>query len=83
MKFPIKLIEDLVAITYVPQESKIKMPDWAKILKGQVIAKGPKVSDEVQIGDTVTFGAAKGIEASCHGFSARILREDNLDAVLL
>lgn len=61
---------------------KIIMPDWSRSLRGRIVAKGPDVKD-VEIGDRVTFVATSGMESVFDGVAVRIMREDDLDMVVL
>ena len=66
------------------------MPDWKRELKGRVVATGPgrplyhggHAPMQTEVGDRVTFGAAKGMEAVRNGRQLRILRDSDIDAVL-
>jgi hypothetical protein len=81
MKFPIELLDELVAVEYVEDKSPIRLPDWKRSLEGRILAIGPSVK-EVAVRDKVTFGAAKGMEAVFSGIPIRLLKEQDLDMVL-
>lgn len=85
MKFPIALLDNLVAIRPgdpFELKSRIRLPDWQRVLRGTVIATGPKVT-AIAADDVVVFGAAKGVESVFDGKPLRIMREDDVDGVLL
>ena len=81
MRFPVDLFRDFVAVRYLEPEGKLRLPDWQRTLRGPVIGVGPKVTS-VAVGDVVLFGAAKGMESVVDNVPVRIMREDDLDAVL-
>ena len=84
MKFPLKLLDDLVAVQvldYAEVGHKIKLPDWRKTLQGTVIDKGAGCK-ELKKGARVIFGAAVGMEASVEGKTIRIMRLENIDATI-
>lgn len=80
--FPIKLIGNLVVVRpEKPKRSTVILPDWSRGLKGEVASIGPECT-ELKGGETVTFGAVKGMEAVFCGAAVRILRETDIDMVL-
>jgi co-chaperonin GroES (HSP10) len=64
----------------VRQKGKVFIPDWARCLRGKVIAKGPDAT-EVEIGDSVSFVATAGMESVFQGAAVRVMREDDIDGV--
>lgn len=80
MSFPIKLIGELVAVRLDPVEGPIRLPDWKRVLTGEIIATGPGCTT-VQPMLRASFGAAVGMDAQFAGSSIRILKESDLDFV--
>ncbi len=78
--FPIKLIGDLIAVRPNSPESGVLLPDWKRALNGKVLAVGPEVR-EAKCGDTVSFGAAVGMDSVFNSTTIRILKEQDLDFV--
>lgn len=83
MKFPIKLLDDLVAV--VPEDindrGPILLPDWQRTYHGKVLAIGTN-TPEIKIGDNVVFGAAKGMDGVFDGKNVRIMRFDDIELVI-
>lgn len=80
-----QLARDLVAVLPDSQKrikNRIVVPDWQKTLKGEVLGVGPKVRDDVRVGDRISFGAAKGMESVYNGAAIRIMRYDDVDMVI-
>jgi co-chaperonin GroES (HSP10) len=78
------LIGDLVAILpdSEAKRGKILLPDWQRSLQGEVLAVGPDAT-ELKVRDRVTFGAAKGMESVFDGATIRVMRQDDVDMVLV
>jgi co-chaperonin GroES (HSP10) len=84
VRFPIRLLDDLVAIQvldYAEVGQTIKLPDWRKTLQGKVIEKGSSCK-ELKKGARVIFGAAVGMEASVGGKNIRIMRLEDIDGTV-
>jgi chaperonin GroES len=91
INFTQQLLDDLVAVACLDKaEGVIKLPDWQRILKGEVVAVGPgrmlplgeRAPMECRIGDTVSFSAAAGMDSSYGvGKSIRLMRDTDVDAV--
>ena len=93
VEFKERPVGDLIAVelTVAPREQRILLPDWQRILEGTVVAIGPGaplVNGSLapmacQVGDRVIFGAATGMESSYRGAPIRIMRDTDVDAVIL
>lgn len=80
MNFPINLIGELIAVATEDPSGTIRLPDWKRSLQGTVIARGSDVRD-VSEGQTVSFGAAVGMDSVFAGQAVRILKESDLDFI--
>jgi co-chaperonin GroES (HSP10) len=81
-EFPIKLLGDLIAVRPdKPDVQKIITPDWTRSLKGRVVSAGDGCHD-LKGGETVVFGAVVGMETMVNNIPMRMMREENVDAVL-
>lgn len=79
MTFPMQLLGDLIAVRYEPPAVElIQLPDWKRALIGFVIAVGPDAT-ETKVGDQISFGAAKGMEAVFDGRAVRMMRDTDVD----
>src|SRR5208282_3135096 len=65
------LLDDLIAVALLDKaEGVIKLPDWQRTLRGEVIAVGPgrmlplgeRAPMETKVGDRVTFSATAGMD---------------------
>ena len=91
LEFRQKLMNDLVAVALLDKaEGVIKLPDWQKILRGEVIAVGPgrmlplgeRAPMETKVGDRVTFSATAGMDSQYGvGKAIRIMRDSDIDCV--
>lgn len=89
--FSQRLLDDLIAVALLDKaEGMIKLPDWQRILKGEVVAVGPgrmlplgeRASMECRIGDTVSFSATAGMDSSYGvGKNIRLMRDTDVDAI--
>jgi len=93
IKFSQLLLDDLVAEHLRDKsEGVIKLPDWQRILRGEVVAVGPgrmlplgeRAPMEVKVGDIVSFAATAGMDADFGvGKKVRLMRDTDVDAVIL
>jgi chaperonin GroES len=72
-------------------EGVIKLPDWQRTLRGEVIAVGPgrmlplgeRAPMECRVGDTVSFAATAGMDSDYGvGKRIRLMRDSDVDAVV-
>jgi chaperonin GroES len=90
--FSQRLMDDLIAVALLDKaEGVIKLPDWQRILRGEVVAVGPgrmlplgeRAPMECSVGDIVTFAATAGMDSSYGiGKSIRLMRDSDVDAVV-
>ena len=91
LEFRQKMMNDLVAVALLDKaEGAIKLPDWQRTLRGEVIAVGPGrmlplgecAPMETHVGDIVTFAATAGMDSSYGvGKAIRIMRDSDIDGV--
>ena len=91
--FSQRLLDDLIAVALLDKaEGIIKLPDWQRILRGEVVAVGPGrmlplgeyAPMETRVGDLVTFAATAGMDADFGvGKKVRLMRDTDVDAVIL
>jgi len=91
IEFRQKLMNDLVAVALLDKvESIIKLPDWQRILRGEVVAVGPgrmlplgeRAPMECSVGDKVSFSATAGMDSQYGiGKAIRIMRDSDIDCV--
>jgi len=84
-------MNDLVAVALLDKvESIIKLPDWQRILRGEVVAVGPgrmlplgeRAPMECSVGDKVSFSATAGMDSQYGiGKAIRIMRDSDIDCV--
>jgi chaperonin GroES len=89
--FSQRLLDDLVAVALLDKaEGLIKLPDWQRTLRGEVVAIGPgrmlplgeRAPMECSVGDVVTFAATAGMDSSYGvGKSIRLMRDTDVDAI--
>jgi chaperonin GroES len=92
IEFSQLLLDDLIAVALLDKaEGVIKLPDWQRTLRGEVIAVGPgrmlplgdRAPMECGVGDVVTFAATAGMDSQYGiGKSIRLMRDSDVDAVL-
>jgi co-chaperonin GroES (HSP10) len=90
--FSQRLLDDLIAVELLDKaEGVIKLPDWQRILRGEVVATGPGrmlplgelAPMQTSVGDLVTFAATAGMDSSYGvGKSIRLMRDTDVDAIL-
>jgi chaperonin GroES len=90
--FSQRLLDDLIAVALLDKtDGLIKLPDWQRTLRGEVVAIGPgrmlplgeRAPMECSVGDKVSFSAAAGMDSSYGvGKAVRIMRDTDVDAVL-
>ena len=91
-EFKQKLLNDLIVVKLIDEPpTRIKLPDWQRTLRGTVIAVGPgkmlysgeRAPMETRVGDTVSFGAAAGMDTSYGGHvNVRMMKDTDVDTVL-
>lgn len=91
--FKQRLLDDFIVVDMESEPpSKIKLPDWQRPLRGRVVAAGPgkmlysgeRAPMSCEVGDLVTFVATAGMDTSYGGhLNVRLMRDENVDAVLL
>jgi chaperonin GroES len=92
IEFSQQLLDDLIAVEPLDKvEGVIKLPDWQRILRGEVVAVGPgrmlprgeRAPMETKVGDVVTFAATAGMDSSYGvGKAIRLMRDTDVDAVV-
>lgn len=91
LKFTQQLLDDLIAVALLDKaEGVIKLPDWQRTLRGEVVAVGPgrmlplgeRAPMECRVGDVVTFAATAGMDADYGvGRKVRLMRDTDVDTV--
>lgn len=88
-----QLLDDMLAVALIDtpaSELRIKLPDWQRTLRGEVIAAGPgrmlpyggRAPMECKPGDLVTFSATAGMESDYGvGRKLRMMRDTDVDTV--
>lgn len=56
--------------------------DWKVEVEGIVVAKGPKVSDDLNVGDHALFSWRMGLEFTFHDRKYLVMRESDVLGVL-
>jgi co-chaperonin GroES (HSP10) len=89
--FSQRLLDDLIAVALLDKaEGVIKLPDWQRILRGEVVAAGPgrmlplgeRAPMECRVGDIVTFSATAGMDSDYGvGQKIRLMRDTDVDTV--
>jgi chaperonin GroES len=92
LEFRQKLMNDLVAVALLDKaEGRVLLPDWQRILRGEVVAVGPgrmlplgeRAPMECHVGDTVSFAATAGMDSDYGvGQKIRIMRDTDVDAII-
>lgn len=87
-----ELFDDMIMVQ--PDEptlaKRIVLPKWSKGLQGKIVNAGPgmqlangkRIPMEVKVGDTVSFGAATGMESVYKGQSIRMMRQTDILGVV-
>ena len=85
------LMNDLIAVALLDKaEGMIKLPDWQRTLRGEVVAVGPgrmlplgeRAPMECRVGDVVTFAATAGMDSDYGvGKKIRLMRDTDVDTV--
>ena len=92
LEFRQRLLNDLIVVEVTDATpSRIKLPDWQRVLKGFVRAVGPgkmlnngkRAPMACQVGDYVSFAATAGMDMAYAGKGARIMKDSDADAVLV
>jgi chaperonin GroES len=91
--FSQRLLDDLIAVELLDKaDGVIKLPDWQRVLRGEVVAVGPgrmlplgeRAPMECRVGDIVSFSATAGMDSSYGiGKNIRLMRDSDVDAVIL
>lgn len=93
IEFRQQLLDDMVAVALIDlpaSELRIKLPDWQRTLRGEVIAAGPgrmlpyggRAPMESRVGDIVTFAATAGMASDFGvGKKVRMMRDPDIDTV--
>ena len=91
--FSQRLLDDLIAVELLDKaEGVIKLPDWQRILRGEVVAVGPgrmleygeRAPMECSVGDIVSFAATAGMDSDYGvGKKIRLMRDTDVDAQIL
>jgi chaperonin GroES len=89
--FSQRLLDDLVAVQLLDKtDGLIKLPDWQRTLRGEIIAVGPgrmlplgeRAPMECCVGDIVTFAATAGMDSDYGvGQKIRLMRDTDVDTV--
>jgi chaperonin GroES len=92
VNFSQQLLDDLIAVALLDKaEGVIKLPDWQRTLRGEVVSVGPgrmlplgeRAPMETKVGDIVTFAATAGMDADYGvGKKVRLMRDTDVDAVI-
>lgn len=91
VEFTQLLLDDLVAVALLDKaEGVIKLPDWQRVLRGEVVAVGPgrmlplgeRAPMECSVGDVVTFAATAGMDADFGvGKKIRLMKDTDVDTI--
>lgn len=91
VEFTQLLLDDLVAVALLDKaEGVIKLPDWQRVLRGEVVAVGPgrmlplgeRAPMECRVGDIVTFAATAGMDADFGvGKKIRLMKDTDVDTI--
>lgn len=90
--FSQRLLDDLIAVALLDKtDGLIKLPDWQRTLRGEVVAVGPgrmlplgeRAPMECRKGDIVTFAATAGMDSSYGvGQAIRLMRDTDVDCIV-
>lgn len=93
IKFGQELLDDFIVVALIDtpaSESRIKLPDWQRTLRGEVTAAGPgrmlpfggRAPMECKVGDIVTFAATAGMDTDYGvGRKVRMMHDEDVDTV--
>jgi co-chaperonin GroES (HSP10) len=85
-----KLLNDMLVVEIVEATpTRIRLPDWQRVLKGYVRAAGPgrmltngkRAKMACKVGDYVSFAATAGMDTVYAGTQIRMLKDEDIDAV--
>jgi len=86
------LLDDLIAVALQDKaEGRVLLPDWQRILRGEVVAVGPgrmlplgeRAPMECRVGDIVSFAATAGMDSDYGvGKKIRLMRDTDVDAIV-
>lgn len=91
LEFKQKLLNDLIVVEITEATpTRIKLPDWQRVLKGFVRGVGPgkllnngmRSPMECKVGDYVSFAATAGMDIAYGGVNSRIMKDGDVDAIL-
>ncbi len=92
INFSQRLLDDLIAVALLDKaEGVIKLPDWQRTLRGEVVAVGPgrmlplgeRAPMETKVGDIVSFAATAGMDSEYGvGKKVRLMRDTDVDAII-
>jgi chaperonin GroES len=90
-EFRQQLLNDLIIVEVTDATpTRIKLPDWQRVLKGFVRGVGPgkllnngkRGPMECAVGDYVSFAATAGMDTAYSGTKVRMMKDSDVDAVL-
>ena len=93
IEFKQQLLDDFIVVALIDtpaNEMRIKLPDWQRTLRGEVVATGPgrmlpmgdRAPMETKVGDVVTFAATAGMDSDFGvGRKVRMMRDVDVDSV--
>lgn len=88
-----QLLDDFIVVALIDapaSELRIKLPDWQRTLRGEVVAAGPgrmlpfggRAPMETKVGDVVTFAATAGMDSDFGiGRKIRMMHDSDVDTV--
>jgi chaperonin GroES len=90
-EFKQTLLDDFVVVKVQDTTpSRIKLPDWQRVLRGEVIATGPgkmlysgqRAPMSTSVGDLVSFAATAGMDTDYGvGVKVRLMHDEDVDAI--
>jgi chaperonin GroES len=91
INFSQRLLDDLIAVALQDKaEGRVLLPDWQRILRGEVVAVGPgrilplgeRAPMECRVGSQVSFSATAGMDTEYGvGKKIRLMRDIDVDAI--
>jgi chaperonin GroES len=91
INFSQHLLDDLIAVALLDKaDGVIKLPDWQRTLRGEVVAVGPgrmlplgaRAPMECAVGDVVAFSATAGMDSDYGvGQKIRLMRDTDVDTI--
>jgi chaperonin GroES len=86
------LLDDFLLVKLVDKTKMLlKLPDWQRVLRGDVVATGPgkllyngkRAKMACKVGDYVLFKPTAGMDSNFKGEAVRMLKDTDIDAVIL